>query len=107
MPIDISAITLLSAEEICTKLSISRSTFDRWRKKQPATESLCDSISHIGQSKLHIKLDHVLNNGSKSFELTKFPEQTLYVGGHPRWSSSDVNAWLIANKDKKSRRGFN
>ena len=105
MAIDISEVTLFSAEEICNKLSISRSTFDRWRKINPAAASPFAGGDGF-QTQVLSNFRTPADVENETIGLSKFPEPTLYVGGNPRWSSSDVNAWLMTNKDKKNRRGF-
>lgn len=88
--IDILNTTLLTAEDICAKLSVSRSTFDRWRRIDgPAV------------------LSGILAYGREESApgLTAFPEPTLHVGGSPRWDAKVVNAWLAENAHKRSRRG--
>ncbi|PTQ86177.1 helix-turn-helix transcriptional regulator [Agitococcus lubricus] len=98
--VDITNTVLLSADEICTRLSVSRSTFDRWRKINSPFGGLGGFQTHV-LSDLRSPVDAENDAG-----LTPFPEPSLNVGGSPRWDASDVNAWLIANKDKKNRRGF-
>lgn len=80
--IDITKDSFLSADDICTKLSVSKSTFDRWRRNE--------SLSYLTD-----------NNA-----LTPFPQPALKVGGSDRWNADAVNAWLIENKDKRNKRGF-
>lgn len=103
--LDITKTTLFSAEEICSKLSISRSTFDRWRKIQPGAKSPFGPTGGF-QSAVLSELRSSSDIENEPIGLTPFPEPSLNVGGNPRWDANDVNAWLAENKDKKNRRGF-
>lgn len=100
--IDISKTSFLSADDICTRLSVSRSTLDRWRK-------ISGTPSPFGaegfQSKVNTTTRTVMDVENDA-GLTPFPQPTLNVGGSPRWSVEDVNAWLVSNKDKRNRRGL-
>ncbi|MDW5418851.1 hypothetical protein R6242_19970 [Iodobacter sp. CM08] len=103
--IDIAKTSLLSAEDICGRLSISRSTFDRWRKIQPNAQSPFGSTGGF-QTKVLRDMRSPSDVENEKIGLSPFPEPALNVGGSPRWDAEDVNAWLTANKDKRNRRGF-
>lgn len=103
--IDILKTTLLSAEEICNRLGVSRSTFDRWRKINPAARSPFGAGGGF-QTSVIDSLRTVTDIDNDAIGLTPFPEPALNVGGSPRWDAADVNAWLEANKDKRNKRGF-
>lgn len=100
--IDISKTTFLSADDICTRLSVSRSTFDRWRKISGTPTTFRAGGVHINESPTRQTVAEVGDDAG----LTPFPQATLNVGGSPRWSVEDVNAWLVSNKDKRNRRGL-
>jgi hypothetical protein len=103
--IDISQTMFLSADDICGRLSVSKSTLDRWRKIKPEAQS---PFGHAGGFQTQVLRDlrtpSDIENEVAGF--TPFPEPTLNVGGSPRWDADDVNDWLKKNKDKRSRRGF-
>ena len=101
--IDITKTTLLSADDICSRLSVSRSTLDRWRK---LTGTPSPFSAGGFQTQVNIGARSPSDIGD-DVGLTPFPQPAMNVGGSPRWSADDVNTWLIANKDKKNRRGFN
>jgi len=103
--IDITKTTLLSADDICTRLSVSRSTFDRWRQIQPGAQSPFGQGGGF-QSKVLTQLRSPSDVENETIGLSPFPEPALNVGGSPRWDAEAVNAWLMANKDKRNRRGF-
>ena len=103
--VDISKTTLLSAEEICSRLSVSRSTFDRWRKINPLAESPFGKGGGF-QTQVLTNMRTPSDVVNELLGLTPFPEPSLHVGGSPRWEADAVNAWLEENKDKRNRRGF-
>lgn len=100
--VDITKTTLLSAEDICSRLSVSRSTFDRWRK-------IIGTPSPFGVGGFQTRVNATMRStadAGNDVGLTPFPQPAMNVGGSPRWSADDINAWLMENKDKKNRRGF-
>ena len=64
---DISKNDLLTIEDICKKLSISKSTLDRLRGISKKNEILM---------------------------MYDFPEPLLYIGKSPRWSVQQINSWI-------------
>jgi len=103
--IDISQTMWLSASDICDRLSVSRSTFDRWRKINPDAQSPFGPNGGF-QTRVLRELRTPSDVENEAVGLTPFPEPAMNVGGSPRWDVKDVNAWLEQNKDKRSRRGF-
>ena len=75
---------LLSIDDICKKLSISRSSLERMRRP--------DKLQNIIQSS---GLSH-LSQDEPSFYVP-FPEPTIVLGRSPRWSATVLNAWLHKN----------
>ncbi|QMT41151.1 helix-turn-helix transcriptional regulator [Neisseria shayeganii] len=74
---------LLGIDDICQKLSISRSTFERLRRnKQSSANSNLRSDEFAG--------------------LSTFPEPTILLGRSPRWSATVLNEWLRKNSRKSS-----
>lgn len=83
MGFDINSDSLLSIDDICKKLSISRSTLDRWRGIGSRTlpRSYLDRFDGMNDVK-------------------NFPEPTLMLGSSPRWSSKVINEWLNSMSHK-------
>jgi len=101
--IDISQTMLLSAADICDRLSVSRSTFDSWCKINPDAQSPC-STGGFQDRVVEMRTPSDVEN--ETLGLTPFPGPAMKVGGSPRWDVNDVNIWLKENKDKRSRSGF-
>lgn len=103
--IDISNTMWLSADDICVRLSVSKSTLDRWRKIKTDVQS---PFGRPDSFQTRVLLDPRTPSDveNEAVGLTPFPEPALNVGGSRRWDANDINAWLTENKDKRSRRGF-
>jgi hypothetical protein len=102
--IDISQTMLLSADDICVRLSVSKSTLNRWRKIKLDAQSPFSLGGFQTRVLLDLRTPSDIEN--EAVGLTPFPEPAMNVGGSPRWDVNDVNAWLKENKNKRSRRGF-
>lgn len=68
---------LLGIDEICQKLAISRTTFERLRKPQQ-----------------HTILPSMVRVSDEYSGMPPFPNPTITLGRSPRWSASDLNAWI-------------
>ena len=84
MTFDINSDSLLSIDDICNKLSISRSTLDRWRG--------------IGHKRFPVSY---LERFEESDDVVDFPEPTIFLGKSPRWSSKVINQWINEKSKKK------
>lgn len=74
---------LLTADEICKRLAVSRSTFDRWVKN--------GTTQYIGnRPKLFTKPDDEDTS-------MQFPPADIRIGQSPRWSVDTFKKWLHAN----------
>lgn len=79
---------LLSADDICSRLSVSRSTFDRWvRNGAPLKEALQNRT----RGSFH---DLVADQEEGKIS---FPPPDIRIGNSPRWSLSTFKAWLAKN----------
>lgn len=87
-PFDIMQDSLLTAEQICEKLAISRSTLDRWRK--------IETFSNPGV------IDRLLNGHDEP--AIPFPKPTLDMGRSPRWSANEINLWIAEMQKSKGKR---
>lgn len=68
-----SGDVLLSIDDVCARLSISRSTLERLRRTGDVVPSNDDFVG-----------------------APVFPEPTLVIGRSPRWSATALNEWLSA-----------
>ncbi|WP_338187815.1 hypothetical protein [Thalassospira tepidiphila] len=90
---------LLSADDICQRLSISRSTFDRWVKNgQPIKEMIAEfrrdkdkNLSRAGKLLNHMQRSDIDRS------ITSFPPPDIRIGGSPRWSADTLKKWLSLN----------
>lgn len=85
---------LLGIEEICQKLSISRTTFERLRKPQQRT-SLPSMV--------------VVSVSDDYSGMPPFPDPTITLGRSPRWSASTLNNWIASGSVawmSSSKKGF-
>lgn len=67
---------LLTAEDICNRLSVSRSTFDRWVRRG-GRDGISPSLKELMEN------DH-----------TSFPPPDIRIGNSPRWSIETFKSWL-------------
>jgi len=82
---------LLGIDEICQKLSISRSTFERMRRSNNSNKKTILSLSYKPLSE-------------EFSGLAPFPEPTIILGRSPRWSATVLNEWLRKNSISSLRR---
>ncbi len=93
--------TLLGVEEICKRLGVSRSTFERWvrnggGKTGNVSLAAVAGASLIGQSvqglqRLMDGSDNI-NEGSLTF-----PPPDIRIGNSPKWELETFKRWLKAN----------
>lgn len=86
---------LLTADDICKRLSISRSTFDRWvRNSAPIHEQLQKKQEAKGEIAQFLEL---MVDPMEKADKTSFPQADIRIGNSPRWSIETFKAWLKAN----------
>ena len=85
--IDISKDTLLGIEEICQKLSISRSTLERMRGN--AGPRALGALGIQGRTIIAKPIA-----GDESLCKTPFPPPSCMIGRSPRWTTAVINEWL-------------
>jgi hypothetical protein len=100
MMIDIMTTSLLTADQICERLSIARSTFDRLRRL-----TVIEQFDEASTPKTMASQREDQAARSATTNFTPFPAPALNVLGTPRWTSDTVNKWVDENKDEKSGRG--
>lgn len=67
-------VDLMGIEEIVSRLGVSRSTLERWIRKERSLGSQ-STLSDMGYK-------------------TNFPRPDLYIGASPRWMKTTVVDWL-------------
>lgn len=81
---------LLSADDICSRLSVSRSTFDRWvRNGAPLT------LKEVLQDRSPVGFPNLVADQEEG--KISFPPPDIRIGNSPRWSLSTFKAWLTRN----------
>lgn len=95
--------TLLSIEDICTRLGISRTTFDRWvRNGSPRTPPLT-AAERARRGVLGTGLGVGLGNGLADMAANstegniKFPPPDIRIGNSPKWEMETFKRWLTEN----------
>lgn len=85
---------LLSADDICSRLSVSRSTFDRW-VRNGAPFSVKDSLLNEPEFSF---TERRLNQEDGKLS---FPPADIRIGNSPRWSLNTFKSWLAKNITNK------
>lgn len=76
-------ITLLTAQEICSRLSIDEKIFTLWvRKNEPDYNKKAGEISW------------------EHFQPTQFPKPDIYIAGEARWTKETFKRWLLQQSTK-------
>lgn len=113
-------VRLLTAEEICTRLGVSRTTFDRWvRNSSTRTDGGLSALSRQGSltsptiAGVHRAVGTGLSDASAGIGALgaalsdgalnmvegkiEFPQPDVRIGKSPRWTFETVVAWLEKN----------
>lgn len=94
--------TLLGIEDICTRLGISRTTFDRWVRNGSPRKS---SLRELAAGKSLDSTFHAKSIAESIAELAsnntdggiKFPPPDIRIGNSPKWEIETFKRWLTAN----------
>lgn len=91
---------LLSADDICERLSVSRSTFDRWvRNSSKGTTDIKEMIKEMqSETALH---NRIFPRGNDDESKISFPQPDIRIGNSPRWSLDTFKQWLMKNLSSK------
>ncbi|MBI0331733.1 helix-turn-helix transcriptional regulator [Burkholderia plantarii] len=79
--------TLLTADQICERIGVSRSTFDRWVRNGEGRAS-------ASVSSLAAMLDAGVNFAEGTL---RFPPPDIRIGNSPRWELETFKKWLLLN----------
>lgn len=104
MGFDIQSDSLLSIEEICNRLSISRRTFDRLRGASVGASrpGLAAVVGRSGGPMLSAGIKGMPSREDRELDgLPPFPEPTVTLGRNPRWSAKAVNDWIARTQLKR------
>ncbi|MCH8622926.1 hypothetical protein [Undibacterium sp. TS12] len=91
--------TLLGIEDICTRLGVARSTFDRWvRNGSGSTAGGHSSLQGLVAGKLFGVSATALDRATNLTEGTiSFPPPDIRIGNSPKWEMETFKNWLRAN----------
>lgn len=86
---------LLGIDDICQRIGVSRTTFDRWVRNgggKTGSTTLTDLVgtSLVGRN----AMDSVANLTEGA---TSFPPPDIYIGKSPKWEMQTFKTWLRAN----------
>lgn len=84
-------VRLLSAEQICERLGVSRTTFDRWVRN--ADSSSAPKPSTV----MGIHNSHLDTAANFAEGRITFPKPDVKIGKSPRWQFETVVQWLKQN----------
>ncbi len=84
---------LLGIEDICTRLGISRSTFDRWQRNSSLMPSRPGMPSRAS-------LFHKVSSDESG--MTPFPPPDIRIGNSPKWEIETFKKWLRQNVQSTS-----
>jgi len=106
-------VQLLTAEDICTRLGVSRTTFDRWvRNSSTKVEGGLAALARHGIAppspsgfQRAVAMDMAIPAGQPAGGLgdafinmaegkIEFPQPDVRIGRSPRWTFETVVAWL-------------
>ncbi len=91
--------TLLGIEDICTRLGVSRTTFDRWVRNGSggAGGGQITVAGQVVKSLFNVSnadLDRAINMTEGSIS---FPPPDIRIGNSPKWEIETFKRWLQAN----------
>ena len=90
---------LYSMSDIQKKLSISRSTLNRWIKNgENRISTLLEVTNYLSHD--FGKLSS-LSDDDEEDTITVFPQPDLYIGNSPRWSRETVKNWILSSQKNK------
>ena len=102
--------TLLGIDDICTRLGISRTTFDRWvRNGSKNIKNLKDKDSVRQSNDMLTKLKDSVrqrndmltklkdNEENRTEGAITFPPPDIRIGNSPKWELDTFKHWLQAN----------
>lgn len=92
--------TLLSIEDICQRLGISRTTLDRWVRngggKLSSTSGSRSLAMQIGAGMALSKTLQEVADGLGETTIS-FPSPDIRIGNSPKWEMETFKSWLRAN----------
>jgi len=89
---------LLGIEDICSRIGVSRTTFDRWVRNGGYDKNISGTktLQEIAIGSILGKNDPFLNNVFSSDSI-KFPPPDIRIGNSPKWEMETFKTWLRTN----------
>ena len=94
--------TLLGVEDICKRLGVSRSTFERWVRngggKAAGGVSVAAVAASLVMGQAARSMQGLIDGADNATEgsLT-FPPPDIRIGNSPKWELATFKRWLAAN----------
>lgn len=88
--------TLLGIDDICERLGISRTTFDRW-VRNGGRKTLGTPATLLSRSPNTFKFMDAVGNAFEGNSNISFPPPDIRIGNSPKWEIDTFKEWLRAN----------
>jgi predicted DNA-binding transcriptional regulator AlpA len=85
---------LLGVEDICKRIGVSRTTFDRWVRNGGGSTGPRTAAEVFGTAGLASRSLSDLQGGDSN---TIFPPPDIRIGNSPKWEIETFKKWLRAN----------
>ena len=93
--------TLLGVDDICKRLGVSRSTFERWVRNGGAKTGGVDVAAMLSSALSGKPVQEVIDIfdsvGNKAEGALTFPPPDIRIGNSPKWEIATFKRWLAAN----------
>ena len=92
--------TLLGIDEICQRLGISRTTFDRWVKNgnKQRTASSTHLLEHGGKEQEGLpRIVELMSLAQDGVAIITFRPPDIRIGNSPKWEIATLKEWLANN----------
>lgn len=86
--------TLLGIDEICSRIGVSRTTFDRWVRNGGGKVSGHTLLAGDSPHSLRKLVDQAENFTDGTI---RFPPPDIRIGNSPKWEMETFKRWLRAN----------
>ena len=85
--------TLLGVDDICKRLGVSRSTFERWVRNGSSKLEQSAGETGFGNPPTIARAHSLIDSESA----LSFPPPDIRIGNSPKWELDTLKRWLLAN----------